>query len=898
MSFFYNLIISPISNILEFFYVFFSSVTSKGLSVIALSFVVTLFCLPLYIVAENWQEQERRTQKKLKPWVDKIKKTFKGDEQYMILNAYYRQNNYRPIFALRSSFSLLIQIPFFIAAYTFLSNVESLKGYSFLFIKDFGAPDHFAKIGNLYINILPILMTAINCISGVIYSKGHAKSEKIQIFASAAIFLLLLYNSPAGLVVYWTMNNILSLIKNVFFKLKNPAKVFHICCCIVLGFGVIWAFSTGKKIYIVGMIIIFAAVLFYFKIKKAVLYVLQNKFAPLDKPKNRDFLFFLCAFSMAFLVGAVIPSFAIESSPANFCYIDNYKSPFVFLFVPFVQALGLYVFWPACFYKLFSKNVKKAFSIVLPAVFICSIVNCFIFSGSYGALNDDLTFMHEVVFPSLGETLLNFLVLALIFAFTFFLISKKIKILNYICSVLLISCLAITVKNVVFINSNYKKMDYEAKNKVEPIFHFSKDEKNVLVIMEDACVSPLVAQAFKENPKLAQEYDGFTFYPNTVSSSYYTQIGAPALFGGYDFTPYEINKREGTIQQKHNQALLTMPTLFYNAGFQVTVSDLPYENYGEEPVAQIYNGMPNISRHITKRVYNNVWYKMNGIKPYPILSNLLKRNFAYLGLFKIVPPFFRPMVFHRSYWMQSSSKIEDKFFDDSYSTLDLMPLLSDTNSQNPSLIIIDNETTHEARFLNSADYSPFIYKKDGTKQYLYSNEVTEEMKGSSEFKNDKSFHAANAILSKWNDFFDYLRKNNCYDNTRIIIVSDHGQGTNSKQFENDFNHIPFMKESVTATLLVKDFYSHGNLKIDNTFMTNSDTPALATEGIIKDAKNPFTGNALKVPQEKKSDFVKISYAPVENLRSRNNKKFKIDASQWYTVKDDIFREENWSRLKQ
>ena len=160
MSFFYNLIISPISNILEFFYVFFSSVTSKGLSVIALSFVVTLFCLPLYIVAENWQEQERRTQKKLKPWVDKIKKTFKGDEQYMILNAYYRQNNYRPIFALRSSFSLLIQIPFFIAAYTFLSNVESLKGYSFLFIKDFGAPDHFAKIGNLYINILPILMTA------------------------------------------------------------------------------------------------------------------------------------------------------------------------------------------------------------------------------------------------------------------------------------------------------------------------------------------------------------------------------------------------------------------------------------------------------------------------------------------------------------------------------------------------------------------------------------------------------------------------------------------------------------------------------------------------------------------------------------------------------------------
>ena len=202
-TFFYNLIITPIYNILEFFYVFFSAVTSKGLSVIALSFVVTLFCLPLYMIAEKWQKQERDTQEKLKSGIKRIKKAFKGDEQYMILNTFYRENHYSPIYALRSSFSLLIQIPFFIAAYSFLSNLEELQGYSFLFIKDFGSPDHFAFIGEwggvkLWFNILPVLMTLINLVSGLIYSKGHALSEKIQILVFALVFLVILYDSPSA----------------------------------------------------------------------------------------------------------------------------------------------------------------------------------------------------------------------------------------------------------------------------------------------------------------------------------------------------------------------------------------------------------------------------------------------------------------------------------------------------------------------------------------------------------------------------------------------------------------------------------------------------------------------------------------------------------------------------
>ena len=223
----YTIIISPLEHIIEFIYsLFFFMTKNPGLAIIGVSVGVTLFCLPLYAVAEKWQQTERDITKKLKPKVDKIKKAFSGDEQYMILSTYYRQNNYHPIYALRSSFGLLIQIPFFMAAYNFLSHLQTLNGVSFLFIQNLGAPDKMLKIGNFAINILPILMTLINCIAGAIYTKGLPLKEKLQLYGMALIFLVLLYNSPSGLVLYWTMNNVFSLVKNIYYKTKNPLLNF------------------------------------------------------------------------------------------------------------------------------------------------------------------------------------------------------------------------------------------------------------------------------------------------------------------------------------------------------------------------------------------------------------------------------------------------------------------------------------------------------------------------------------------------------------------------------------------------------------------------------------------------------------------------------------------------
>jgi YidC/Oxa1 family membrane protein insertase len=196
--------------------------------------------LPLYRQADAMQAQERELEQRLQPWVKHIKKTFSGEERFMMLQTYYRQNHYKQTDALKGSVSLLLEVPFFIAAYRFLSNLTILQGVHFGPIADLGRPDALLQLGGVSVNVLPILMTAINYISASIYMKGFPLRSKLQTYGLALVFLVLLYNSPAGLVFYWTLNNLFSLLKNVFYKMKRPGLVLGAVFSAISVFGAVY----------------------------------------------------------------------------------------------------------------------------------------------------------------------------------------------------------------------------------------------------------------------------------------------------------------------------------------------------------------------------------------------------------------------------------------------------------------------------------------------------------------------------------------------------------------------------------------------------------------------------------------------------------------------------------
>ena len=71
---------------------------------------------------------------------------------------------------------------------------------------------------------------------------------------------------------------------------------------------------------------------------------------------------------------------------------------------------------------------------------------------------------------------------------------------------------------------------------------------------------------------------------------------------------------------------------------------------------------------------------------------------------------------------------------------------------------------------------------------------------------------------------------------------------------------------------------------------NADTPALATNGLVKNAVNPFSGNPLNAPEIKKAPQKVIFSGAWDVLKNGTN---TFDRSQWYSVKGNVWERSNW-----
>ena len=147
------------------------------------------------------------------------------------------------------------------------------------------------------------------------------------------------------------------------------------------------------------------------------------------------------------------------------------------------------------------------------------------------------------------------------------------------------------------------------------------------------------------------------------------------------------------------------------------------------------------------------------------------------------------------------------------------------------------------------------------------------------------------IIASW---LEYLKSNDCYDNTRIIVVSDHGHSVtgNMTRFQ-DFEN-PSVPAAMNPLFMVKDFYSHGKIKTDNSFMTNADTLFEAKKDLPVSEYNPFTKQYL-VPQKKNG--VHIYYGKNWNCTEQKTwKEFELDEANCWIIKDEISKPENWKPL--
>jgi len=859
--FIYTIFIKPLELLFEIIYVLAYRITQNyGISIICLSLAMNLLALPLYKQADSMQKEHREKEKKLEKWTAHIKQTFKGEEQFMMMGVYNRQNSYGPLDPLKGAIPLLLEVPFFIAAYHFLSSVTFFSGVSFGLIKDLSMPDGLFHIFGKSINVLPLLMTLLNIFSGLVYIKESGTRYLRQIVITAGVFLLLLYNSASALALYWTLNNLFSLIKNIIMMKKRSTDV--------KGY-------EGKSERKQSVIVILSGVL------------------------------------LSVFVGLYIPTMTINASPEEFIDISYIINPMSTVGYVFALAMGVFIVWNYIIFIVLPHRIQGFYALAAFFAAVGSIINFMCFDAFFGNISTKLGFVRTPRF-TLGDICFNLFILVLLFAGCVLIFKKFRRLIYYLLSILIIVFSAMIIMNSGVITDSYNGVFGKlAKASGEPQISLSRDGQNVVVIMMDCLMGRFIPYIMNEKQELYEKFSGFTYYPNTVSFGAHTNVGTPALYGGYDYVPEEMNKRDRELlKDKQNEALKVMPVIFLNNGYKVTVCDPTYANYEWVPDLSIYDDYPEIKRYITNGI---VGADSQSVKNDEIL---LRRNMFMYSLFKVAPKVFRTMIYDEgSYWQADTCRsdyINESFgqkreelsrsygynrtFMKAYKVLEKLPEITDIQSKKSNtFVMMSNDTPHETTLLQEPDYIPAEYV-DNTEY---------DQKNPGRYASDGSYVALDkrycairyqvcmAAMLKLGEWMDYLKSEGVYDNTRIIIVSDHGYNLwNTPELEVVSGEDE--KTDLTmfnCTLLVKD-YNDKVFKVDTSFMTNADVPSIATADLVPDAHNPFTGNGLYDKNNKIDGAVVLnSYFDITE-----NNGYKFAPGDWFHVNSDISDIKNWQYL--
>ena len=200
----------PFLYVLHFFHRF---TASYGLDIIILTVLIKLLLWPL----THKSMVSMKAMGKLAPQMEKLKEKFAGDKEKLNreIMELYKRNGVNP---LGGCLPMLLQFPVFIGLYNALSTPIELRHAPFLWIKDLSRPDWQSlpfTVGDwhLGIPILTILMGASMFLQQWMTPSAGDPNQRKMMMLMPLMFTFMFVSFPAGLTVYWLVNNVLSIVQ-------------------------------------------------------------------------------------------------------------------------------------------------------------------------------------------------------------------------------------------------------------------------------------------------------------------------------------------------------------------------------------------------------------------------------------------------------------------------------------------------------------------------------------------------------------------------------------------------------------------------------------------------------------------------------------------------------------
>ena len=205
--------------ILKFFYTF---IPNYGVGIILFALFFKLIFFPLNQAQAKSMKKMQALQPKLKVINEKYKDNPQEKQKQTI--QLYKKHKANP---LGGCLPMIIQIPIFIALYSAFSNAYELWGAPFItgWIDDLSKPDTIYTIaesipvvGGINLNPLPVIMVASQFLQMKLTTvSGDSNQQKMMMFLPF-IMLFFFWNMPSGVVLYWIVFNVFSVLQQVLTK--------------------------------------------------------------------------------------------------------------------------------------------------------------------------------------------------------------------------------------------------------------------------------------------------------------------------------------------------------------------------------------------------------------------------------------------------------------------------------------------------------------------------------------------------------------------------------------------------------------------------------------------------------------------------------------------------------
>ena len=188
-----------------------------GLDIILLTVIIKILFLPL----TQKSMETMRAMQKLQPQIARLREQYKDDQEAMNkeMMELYQRHKVNPF---GGCVPMLLQFPVFIGLYQALMNAIELRHAPFmLWIDDLSAPDRLGSLQLPFVDqpgipILTVFMGASMLAQQWMTPPAGDPAQQRVMMLMPLLFTFVFVNFPAGLVLYWLVNNVLTIAQQYY----------------------------------------------------------------------------------------------------------------------------------------------------------------------------------------------------------------------------------------------------------------------------------------------------------------------------------------------------------------------------------------------------------------------------------------------------------------------------------------------------------------------------------------------------------------------------------------------------------------------------------------------------------------------------------------------------------